>query len=111
MLHRLNVGRAALGPALAALLLAVPAQAAEYQVSMDNMTFGAMPKAAKVGDTIVWINHDTVQHSATANDGSFDVRLLPGKQARTVLTKAGQIAVKCIYHSAMRATLKVQPAG
>ena len=111
MFRRLKGSPVAFATAVAGLLLAVPAHAAEYQVTMDNMNFGAMPKNAKVGDTIVWINHDTVQHSATAKDGSFDVRLLPGKQARTALTKAGQIAVTCIYHSTMRATLKVAPAG
>jgi plastocyanin len=74
---------------------------------MDNMAFESVPKGAKVGDIIVWDNRDTVQHSATARDSSFDVRLQPGKKARTVLAKAGNIAVYCVYHPMMRATLKV----
>ena len=79
----------------------------EIVVVMDNMNFGRLPSDAKVGDVIVWDNRDTVQHTATARDGSFDVRLQPGKKGRTVLRKAGSIAIYCIYHPMMRGTLKV----
>ena len=79
----------------------------EIVVVMDNMNFGRLPNDAKVGDVIVWDNRDTVQHTATARDGSFDVRLQPGKKGRTVLRRAGDIAFYCIYHPMMRATLKV----
>ena len=79
----------------------------EITVTMDNMVFGSVPSGAKVGDTIVWVNNDTVQHTATARDGSFDVRLQPGKKGRTVLRKAGSLAVYCIYHPMMRTTLRV----
>ena len=79
----------------------------EFVVVMDNMNFGRLPADAKVGDVIIWDNRDTVLHTATARDGSFDVRLQPGKKGRTVLSKAGNLAVYCIYHPMMRATLKV----
>lgn len=104
-------------PALAVLagLLAAPATGAakgesasrEITVIMDNMNFGTIPKDAKVGDAIIWVNRDTVQHTATARDGSFDVRLQPGQRGRTVLRKAGGVAVYCIYHPMMRTTLPV----
>ena len=83
----------------------------EITVVMDNMVFGRMPTDAKIGDTIVWVNNDTVQHTATARDGSFDVRLQPGKRARTVLSKAGSLAIYCIYHPMMRTTLRVAAAS
>jgi plastocyanin len=79
----------------------------EFVVVMDNMNFGRLPAGAKVGDVIIWDNRDTVQHTATARDGSFDVRLQPGKKGRTVLRKAGNLAIYCIYHPMMRATLRV----
>ena len=88
-----------------------PAKGRAFTVIMDNMVFGKMPGDAKVGDVIVWDNRDTVQHTATARDGSFDVRLQPGKKARTVLKKAGNLAVWCIYHPMMRTTLKVAAAS
>lgn len=98
--------------AVAIAATAVPAGAQqsggrEITVTMDNMVFGRMPTDAKVGDTIIWVNNDTVQHTATARDGSFDVRLQPGKRGRTVLTKAGNLAIYCIYHPMMRTTLRV----
>ena len=84
-----------------------PAKPREFTVVMDNMVFGRMPTDAKVGDVIIWDNQDTVQHTATARDGSFDLRLQPGKKGRTVLTKAGNLAIWCIYHPMMRTTLRV----
>jgi plastocyanin len=79
----------------------------EIVVVMDNMVFGRLPSDAKVGDVIIWDNRDTVQHTATARDGSFDVRLQPGKKGRTVLRTAGNLAIYCVFHPMMRATLKV----
>ena len=110
-----------MGPTIAKRLMAlaflaaasaVPAAAQnsgprEITVTMDNMVFGSMPSDAKVGDTIVWVNNDTVQHTATARDGSFDVRLQPGQRGKTKLTKAGSLAIYCIYHPMMRTTLRV----
>ena len=78
-----------------------------HTVTMDQVRFGAVAAGLKVGDTVVWDNRDIVPHTATARDGSFDVRLQPGKTARTVLKKAGNIAIYCIYHPMMRATLRV----
>ena len=101
----------ALAASFACLASAAPsgAQTAprEFVVVMDNMNFGRLPAGAKVGDVIIWDNRDTVQHTATARDGSFDVRLQPGKKGRTVLRKAGNLAIYCIYHPMMRATLRV----
>ena len=100
--------------ALAGLVLAtsgVTGQASgpgkTYVVTMTNMSFGGLPAQAKVGDTIIWNNNDTVQHSATARDGSFDYRLQPGQKARTVLKKKGTMRIDCIYHPTMRGTMKV----
>jgi plastocyanin len=96
-----------------ALAAAMPAGAQqesgprEHTVTMDNMVFGRMPTGAKVGDTIIWVNNDTVQHTATARDASFDVRLQPGQRGRTVLKKAGNLAIYCIYHPMMRTTLRI----
>lgn len=93
----------------AAGAVAEPVTAHDYTITMDNMNFGHIPSGVKVGDTIVWDNQDTVQHSATARDGSFDVRLQPGKQARTVLKAAGTLNVYCVFHSMMRTAIKVVP--
>lgn len=94
---------------IAAAATATPALAAprEFTVTMANMAFSGLPKDAKVGDTIVWTNRDTVPHTATAKDKSFDARVPAGKTQKTVLKAAGTIAIYCIYHPQMRGTLKV----
>jgi plastocyanin len=71
------------------------------------MKFGAIPAGLKVGDSIVFINKDSVPHTVTARDHSFDLRIGPGQRGRLTLTKAGTFAVYCILHSPMRAALTV----
>ena len=78
-----------------------------YVITMSNMQFGGIPASAKVGDTIIWNNNDSVEHSATARDGSFDYRLKPGQKARTILKKAGTLRVDCIFHPTMRGVIKI----
>lgn len=106
--HRFELVAIIMGAGLA-LGLPTAAQAAphEFTVTINNMSYGKLPADAKVGDTIIWANQDTVEHSVTAKDGSFDFRLLPGKRGRTVLKKAGTLAIYCVMHPTMRATLKV----
>src|SRR6201999_1678599 len=103
---------------LAALIAAAPAAYAqstdaakghEYTVTMGNMDYSAMPSGLKVGDTIVWVNHDTVIHWVTARDHSFDLRLNPGQSAKLPLTQAGKISFYCLFHPTMRGTLNVAP--
>lgn len=84
-----------------------PAPPQKYTVVMANMSFGKLPGGVKVGDTIVWVNRDTVPHTATARDRSFDVRVQQGQSVSMVVKKAGNIAFYCIYHPAMRGTLAV----
>jgi plastocyanin len=93
----------------AGLVAAVPATAAPtvHTVTMRDMAFGPLPKAARVGDTIEWVNADMFRHTATAKDGSFEVDLVPKARARTVLRKAGAVAFYCRYHPGMTGTLVV----
>lgn len=79
----------------------------EYTVGMSNMEYAATPSGLKVGDVIVWANHDTVLHSVTARDHSFDIRLNPGQSTKMTLTQAGRIPFYCLFHPNMRGTLTV----
>lgn len=94
----------ALSAAVAATAQTAPKQ---YTVVMANMNYGTLPAGAKVGDTILWVNRDTVPHTVTARDHSFDLRVAPGQSGRMVLQKAGTFPFYCIFHSTMRGTLKV----
>jgi plastocyanin len=99
---------------LLALAGAVPAAAdagpgKDETVALANMKFGTIPADLKVGDSIVFVNKDSVPHTVTARDHSFDLRIGPGQRGRLKLTKAGTFAIYCILHSPMRATLLVAP--
>jgi plastocyanin len=96
-----------LGGMLGFLAVPAAASAADYTVTMANMSYGKLPSALKVGDTITWVNHDTVPHTITARDKSFDLRTGPGQSAKMTLDKDGSFAFFCIYHAMMRGTLKV----
>ena len=83
------------------------ASARSYTVMIADMKFGAVPSKLHVGDTVVWVNRDIFQHTATASDKSFDVDLKPGQKATTVLRKPGTIRFLCKYHPGMRGALRV----
>ena len=86
---------------------AVQAAGRQVTVQIANMRFGQIPSDLKVGDTIVWQNRDSVPHTVTARDKSFDLRLNPHQSAQLTLSKAGSTAFYCIYHAQMRGTLAV----
>jgi plastocyanin len=79
----------------------------EYSVSIANMAYGPVPSGLRVGDSILWVNKDSVPHTVTARDHSFDLRIGPGQRGRLDLTKAGTFQVYCIFHAPMRTTLTV----
>jgi plastocyanin len=95
--------------AASSVVPATPADAAgkEAVVTIANMRYGSIPAGLKVGDTIVWKNNDSVPHTVTARNKSFDVRLNPKQSKRMTLTKSGSFAFYCVYHVQMRGTLNV----
>jgi len=97
--------------AAAVLALSVPTAVAaagkNYVVPMANMAFGPMPGGLKVGDSITFVNKDSVPHTVTARDHSFDLRIGPGQSGRVNLTKAGTFQIYCILHAPMRASFTV----
>lgn len=97
--------------ALAAIFasMVVPAHAVTIEITMENLVISPAEVSAKVGDTINWINKDVFAHTATANNGDFDVMLPPKKAASSVLKKAGTVEYYCRYHPNMKATLKIEP--
>lgn len=97
--------------ALAILPLAgEPAAAAAprtHRIEILNMRFGTAPADIKAGDTIVWVNHDLVPHTATARNRSFDVVVPAHGSATTVVRQAGAISFYCRYHPGMHGNLVV----
>ena len=101
-----------LGPALAAgaLCFAVVALAAAGQgivVKITDLAFSPETVAAKVGDTIEWVNEDFLDHTATAEDESFDLAIAAGRSVRLEVRRSGAVAYFCRIHPNMRGTINV----
>lgn len=80
-----------------------------HQVTLSNSHFQPATLELRAGDTVVWNNTDFIDHTATADDGSFDTgKIEGGKSKRTVLRKKGTIAYHCRYHSGMTGKLIVR---
>ena len=102
-------GRLLLLVALLSLGAAVPAQAATIQIVMDNLVFSPGEASVKSGDTIEWVNKDVFAHTATAQNGDFDVTMPPKKTVTFVLKKPGEVDYYCRFHPNMKAKLNVAP--
>jgi plastocyanin len=89
--------------------LAAPAHAATIELVMQNLVISPAEVTAKVGDTVTWTNKDVFAHTATANNGDFDVTLPPHGSGSFVLKKAGDVSYYCRFHPNMKATIKVEP--
>ena len=100
-----------LGPRKLGSLLALLEQVGAAVAGEGNKwtvpRYAPLPANLHVGDTITFVNKDTLPHTVTARDNSFNLRLPPGQSATLTLGKAGAFNFYCIYHPAMRGTLKV----
>jgi plastocyanin len=78
-------------------------------VSIASFSFSPNTLSVKVGTKVTWTNNDSVPHTVTANDGSFNSNTLPpGQSFSFTFTKAGAFAYHCNIHTTMKATITVQ---
>lgn len=78
-------------------------------VTIAGMAFNPDPVDVKHGDTVVWTNKDRMNHTATADDGSFDTGVIPpGKSSKPItFSKAGNVPYHCEIHDSMTGTVQV----
>lgn len=86
----------------------IPAQAETIRVTIDKLVFAPANISAKVGDTVEWVNHDVLAHTATVK-GEWDVMIPPKKTVSLVLRKAGDVAYFCRFHPNMKGRIAVAP--
>lgn len=80
-----------------------------HQVVIEAVRFDPQDLTVKVGDTVVWINHDPFPHTATAVGKQFDSHeIAAGGSWKYTARKAGVFAYACTLHPTMLATLRVQ---
>jgi plastocyanin len=98
---------------LLAFGLAVPAVlAATRGVDIRDFAFSPRTIEIRVGDTVRWTNRDSIAHTATARNGSFDTGLLADGESGSVrFTTAGTYRYVCTPHPDMTGTVVVRAAG
>ena len=74
------------------------AQAAGKTISIKDFQYSPADLAVKVGETITITNSDTVPHTVTARDGSFDVQVPASGSATLTVPKAGSHPYYCTIH-------------
>lgn len=81
----------------------------KLNVEIKNFAFSPKTLAVKKGTTIVWTNNDSVGHTATADDGSFDTGLLAkGESGSVTFDKVGTFSYHCTPHPYMKAEIVVE---
>jgi plastocyanin len=98
---------------LTMLALAAPTvSAASRAVSIRDFAFSPRTVEIRVGERVTWTNRDSVEHTATARNGSFDTGLLGEGESRSIrFNVAGTYRYVCTPHPSMTGTVVVRAAS
>jgi plastocyanin len=78
-------------------------------VSIENFNFVSATLTVPAGTTVVWTNHDDVDHTVTASDNSFTSAAIPTEgQYSYTFTTPGTYAYFCAIHPFMTGKVIVQ---
>jgi plastocyanin len=105
--------------ALAVLVPAGSAAAADLTVTAEFQSFAPTSLDALPGDTVMWMNHSGRTHTVTADGGQFDSGdLVDGGEFSQTFTSPGAYPYHCTVHRGMvgevdvrRVTLSALPPG
>ncbi|HIH21535.1 MAG TPA: cupredoxin family copper-binding protein [Candidatus Diapherotrites archaeon] len=83
-------------------------QAQTVTVEIQNFAYSPAELTIKKGDTVKWVNKDSVQHTATGDSGEFDTGLISQNQEASVtFNNVGTFTYHCTPHPYMKATIIV----
>jgi plastocyanin len=78
-------------------------------IDIRNLAYHPGQTEIAMGTTVTWTNSDTVPHTATATDGTFDSGILdPGKSYSHTFDDAGTFDYTCLVHPQMKGTIVVR---
>jgi LPXTG-motif cell wall-anchored protein len=88
-------------------------KAASASVSIGDNFYSPASVSVAVGDTVTWRNNGQAQHSATADDGSFDTGVFgPGASRSATFDSAGTFSYYCTVHGQVQSgTVRVLAAS
>jgi len=77
---------------------------------LTTTAYAPNPVTIKVGDSVNWINNDSIAHTSTANNGTTfnSGTISPGGSFKTTFTTAGSFPYHCAFHPGMVGTVTVQ---
>ena len=110
-------GNWAAAPLVVAVLFAcvsVPTTAEEaggrtHIVEIRKLQFSPAELEVAPGDTITWMNHDLVPHTATSNDDGWDSGLIKaGGEWETIVTEDMRGRYYCRFHPSMVAIIDIK---
>jgi plastocyanin len=82
--------------------------AAGPSVGIENFNYVPADLTVDAGATVVWINHDDVQHTVTASDNSFGSQAIDTDgQFTYTFTTPGAYTYFCVIHPFMTAKVVV----
>jgi plastocyanin len=90
--------------------LALPAQAADMDVNIDNFTFAPNALTVKAGTTIVFRNRDDIPHSVVGTKAEFHSKALDTDDTFSfTFAKPGTYEYFCGLHPQMTGKIVVTP--
>ncbi len=100
----------ALGSSTQARLAAEGQKTEQYQVKIDNFSFGPATLTVPVGATVTWINQDDLPHTVVSTDGKgIKSPVLDTDQKFThTFAQPGTYAYYCSIHPKMTGKVIVQ---
>lgn len=82
------------------------------KVEIANFAYNPDPVTIEEGGKVIWKNEDSVAHTATAEDGSFDTGTIEeGKLKSETFKQPGTYRYICSIHPQMHGTIVVVPVG
>ena len=77
-------------------------------MSIKNRAFSPISLRIKKGETVMWKNNDTNDHTVDGDDGSFSSGTIKsGRTFRHTFKKAGKYTYSCKLHPRMKGTVVV----
>jgi plastocyanin len=88
------------------------APAVHHVVEITGLAYHPADLEVAPGDTVTWINHDIVPHTATSPAGQRNRidsgTLAPGDSSRYVATREGAYRYTCTFHPTMQGRLVIR---
>ena len=78
------------------------------KVDISNYAYDPDPVRVQAGGKVIWLNEDSVAHTATADDGTFDTgEIDEGKLKSETFKQPGVYTYHCEIHPQMHGTIEV----